>query len=310
VYKAVKLVLVIGSNRRVPVTLDQFSIGSQHDNDFVISDPTISRHHALIVRHGQTFQLHDLNSTNGTFVDGVHVARPVILHNQHSIRFGTVRAQALFFEDARFWQRKLPPVVPWALLVLVIASAGIFVIRAARNADHVVKEINNVPKSEVGGEIPTTVPEPTSGSAAESSDTPQISKPVKQTEVMSYLDGIRTRSKEFRNDLLTLDYVRTYPGGLDLAAWDYDTNAIRKLVADAKATKPPAGWAEWNTQYLATLDLYLKAIHLMDAGVRGHTDDPSWVNDTAEMVTQANAKYGELLNSIQQRLYSTDSANK
>ena len=52
---------------------DRLSIGSTPENDIVLSDPTVSRHHAEVIYFNQIVLLRDLNSTNGTFVDGVRI---------------------------------------------------------------------------------------------------------------------------------------------------------------------------------------------------------------------------------------------
>lgn len=51
-----------------------YTIGQRSDNDLVISDATVSRHHAQIVAkqtsHGMVVLLQDLGSLNGTLVNG------------------------------------------------------------------------------------------------------------------------------------------------------------------------------------------------------------------------------------------------
>lgn len=51
-------------------------IGKAEDNDFIVNDPHVSRHHACLVRedHG-CWLLEDLGSTNGTFVNGAQIVR-------------------------------------------------------------------------------------------------------------------------------------------------------------------------------------------------------------------------------------------
>ena len=46
------------------------SIGRAADNDIVVDDPTVSRHHARITSLGGTFRIEDLRSTSGTKVAG------------------------------------------------------------------------------------------------------------------------------------------------------------------------------------------------------------------------------------------------
>jgi transcriptional regulator with PAS, ATPase and Fis domain len=49
------------------------SIGTLPGNDLVLTDATISRRHAVVVERPEGYLLRDLDSTNGTFLDGVRV---------------------------------------------------------------------------------------------------------------------------------------------------------------------------------------------------------------------------------------------
>jgi DNA-binding NtrC family response regulator len=49
------------------------AIGSLPENDIVLSDPTVSRRHAVVEETSAGWMLKDLGSTNGTFLDGVRV---------------------------------------------------------------------------------------------------------------------------------------------------------------------------------------------------------------------------------------------
>jgi chromosome segregation ATPase len=51
------------------------TIGRTPDNDMRIDMDFISRHHAVVLRAGATTIIEDLNSTNGTYVNGVRVTR-------------------------------------------------------------------------------------------------------------------------------------------------------------------------------------------------------------------------------------------
>ncbi|HYN88848.1 MAG TPA: FHA domain-containing protein, partial [Ardenticatenaceae bacterium] len=52
---------------------DLTAIGRWPDNDVVLPDRTVSRHHAQIRKVGTQFLLEDLESTNGTFVNGERI---------------------------------------------------------------------------------------------------------------------------------------------------------------------------------------------------------------------------------------------
>lgn len=49
------------------------SIGSLPENDLVLTDPTVSRKHAVVEERGEGYVIRDLDSTNGTFLDGVRI---------------------------------------------------------------------------------------------------------------------------------------------------------------------------------------------------------------------------------------------
>lgn len=51
----------------------RITIGRHRENDLRIDDTLISRQHAQVIQQGRTIYLRDLNSTNGTFVDGKRV---------------------------------------------------------------------------------------------------------------------------------------------------------------------------------------------------------------------------------------------
>ena len=73
-------------------------IGRSEHNDLPISSKFISRHHALLVRHGSATFLMDLNSTNGTYVNSKRISNHVLVHNDvvtlgnHRIKFNDPHA--------------------------------------------------------------------------------------------------------------------------------------------------------------------------------------------------------------------------
>jgi len=68
-------------------------IGRSEHNDLAIDSRFVSRHHMLLVRHGSTTFLMDLNSTNGSFVNSRRVSNKVLIDNDvitignHRIKF-------------------------------------------------------------------------------------------------------------------------------------------------------------------------------------------------------------------------------
>ena len=74
-------------------------IGRSEHNDIAIGSRFVSRHHALIVRHGNSTFVMDVNSTNGTFVNSKRVSNQVLTHDDvitvghHKIKFIDPHAQ-------------------------------------------------------------------------------------------------------------------------------------------------------------------------------------------------------------------------
>jgi uncharacterized protein YkwD len=88
----VRLVSIASSPRR-EYSLDKArtTIGSHPSNDIVIDNTTVSRYHAAISRKSGEFDLADLSSTNGTFVNGTRVRKAVALQRGDEVKFGSVR---------------------------------------------------------------------------------------------------------------------------------------------------------------------------------------------------------------------------
>lgn len=69
---------------------EKVTIGRLPDNVLVIEDGSVSSHHAEIVFEGEKHHIHDLGSTNGTYVNGEQVADAVLNHGDE-IRFGQIQ---------------------------------------------------------------------------------------------------------------------------------------------------------------------------------------------------------------------------
>jgi pSer/pThr/pTyr-binding forkhead associated (FHA) protein len=65
-------------------------IGRALDNDIVIGDPSVSRHHATIEFRDGTFVLRDLGSQNGTWLGGQRVTE-TSLGGGDALRLGDAR---------------------------------------------------------------------------------------------------------------------------------------------------------------------------------------------------------------------------
>jgi hypothetical protein len=70
----VRIVAGPGSGQSVPVTGQRVTIGRLASCAVTIDDTTVSREHAALVRRGDAWWVVDLNSTNGTSVNGIQAA--------------------------------------------------------------------------------------------------------------------------------------------------------------------------------------------------------------------------------------------
>ena len=83
------LIIHRGPNRGERFLLDspETTIGRSGDNDVLLDDVTVSRKHANIRRAGERFELIDLGSLNGTYVNNNSIARAT-LSSGDEIQFG------------------------------------------------------------------------------------------------------------------------------------------------------------------------------------------------------------------------------
>ncbi len=76
------------AGRQYPLGAAATHIGRLSDNDIVLSDADVSRHHAAIVETGTGFMIMDLRSANGVEVQGQRIAASADLADGDHIRIG------------------------------------------------------------------------------------------------------------------------------------------------------------------------------------------------------------------------------
>ncbi len=87
----------LGSQREVEIARTPFTLGRQSDNDMVLLDSRVSRHHARIVQDEHGYLLEDTGSRHGTFVNGEQVTScPLKAGDQISL--GVTDTYTLCFE--------------------------------------------------------------------------------------------------------------------------------------------------------------------------------------------------------------------
>jgi predicted component of type VI protein secretion system len=70
--------------------VDKTTVGRVEDNTFQIAQPSVSSHHCEIWLRGNDVVVKDLNSTNGTFVNGQQVTTEAVLQPGQVLRLGQV----------------------------------------------------------------------------------------------------------------------------------------------------------------------------------------------------------------------------
>jgi len=95
------LVVVEGTDRR-NIVLDHFpfTVGRRTDRDLVLTDPRVSREHAVFMRENDGIYLEDQNSRQGTYVNGERTTRRKLLRNDR-LEFGVQGASFVLFNPDR-----------------------------------------------------------------------------------------------------------------------------------------------------------------------------------------------------------------
>ncbi|MGA9564664.1 MAG: SpoIIE family protein phosphatase [Candidatus Korobacteraceae bacterium] len=96
------LVLVEGTDRR-NLMLDHFpfTVGRRTDRDLVLTDPRVSREHAQFMRENDGIYIEDLNSRQGTFVNGERMTERRKLLRNDRLEFGVQGASFVLFDPDR-----------------------------------------------------------------------------------------------------------------------------------------------------------------------------------------------------------------
>ncbi len=101
--------LVVKSGGRVLREVEirgDLRIGRAEENDLQLVDPKASRHHAEIKLEGISYQLTDLDSANGTLVNGVRLTAPHIL--RHGERIGIGDTELVYQEPGQALRETMP----------------------------------------------------------------------------------------------------------------------------------------------------------------------------------------------------------
>ena len=86
-----------GAGKNFPLSASgQTSIGRSRRNEIVVPEDAASAQHCRIDREGDSYVLHDLGATNGTWLNGARTERAVLQHGDRLKVGGTVFMVSLF----------------------------------------------------------------------------------------------------------------------------------------------------------------------------------------------------------------------
>jgi pSer/pThr/pTyr-binding forkhead associated (FHA) protein len=77
------------TGRTQELKAEKTTIGRVEDNTFQIAEPSVSSHHCEVLLRGSEVVVHDLNSTNGTYINGEKVTEKAIKPGQ-ILRLGQI----------------------------------------------------------------------------------------------------------------------------------------------------------------------------------------------------------------------------
>jgi pSer/pThr/pTyr-binding forkhead associated (FHA) protein len=75
----------------VPLESRRVTVGRAADNDIVLDDPTVSRHHLVFERLAAGWSAHDVRSMNGTLVNGMPISAGRPLYHDDQLLLGATK---------------------------------------------------------------------------------------------------------------------------------------------------------------------------------------------------------------------------
>jgi len=100
--------LVITGTKSVPLNQSVIKIGRHHDNTIVIDDPRVSRHHVELRAIKGHFDIFDLGSTGGTYINGMRTSQAILYHGDYISLAGV----ELLFTQNELLRSQQEPAVP------------------------------------------------------------------------------------------------------------------------------------------------------------------------------------------------------
>ena len=125
--------------KELQLTKERTALGRRPYNDIVIDNLAISGEHAVLHMHAQGVELEDLDSTNGTYVNGRAVQRQW-LHGGDTIEVGKYKIRFLNEAEAEDYEKTMivkpgmvpPPLPPRTRATAAVAAAAPYAATAAQ----------------------------------------------------------------------------------------------------------------------------------------------------------------------------------
>jgi pSer/pThr/pTyr-binding forkhead associated (FHA) protein len=92
-------------DRNFELSDDRVTVGRLQDNIICLDDGAISSHHAELSKKGEDYVVRDLNSTNGTRVNGQRIVETRLYHGD-AVAFGHIQLQ--YFSSSKSAPQPLP----------------------------------------------------------------------------------------------------------------------------------------------------------------------------------------------------------
>ena len=87
--------------KEVQITKDKTTLGRRPYNDIVIDNLAVSGEHAVLQMVGSDVFIEDLNSTNGTYINGKAVKKQLLTHND-TVEIGKYKIKFLLHDGADY----------------------------------------------------------------------------------------------------------------------------------------------------------------------------------------------------------------
>src|SRR6185503_11482925 len=96
------------TGRTHELKVDKTTVGRVEDNTFQIPEASVSSHHCEILLRGNDVVIKDLNSTNGTFINGQQITGEGVLKSGQILRLGQIEMRLESDEIRTATGKKLP----------------------------------------------------------------------------------------------------------------------------------------------------------------------------------------------------------